>query len=369
MLRELVAIPSVCGNIPAANKVIAYTEARLTALGMHATRHVKRNFPSLVATTQQTKSPKVMLYAHLDVVDAPAPLFNLRQESGRYYGRGVLDMKAAATTYLNVLTELQPILNKYDIGVMFTTDEEYYGMYGAGMLMQEGYKPEVCIMPDSAFGPGWDIESFAKGCWFANITSIGISAHGSRPWEGVSATTKLVSALERIQALFKDMQRPGTATLNIGILQGGNSINQIPAAAMASLDIRYTDYAVYKALRKEIGAICDTFEVNLRTTRKANKPTHNDLSHPLIAAFAKEIEHQTGYVPEPFMANGTTDARFMTERGIPCVLTSPPGGGAHSNDEWIDVAGYEDFAFILRAYLDEIARNPIQTTTEALTVI
>jgi succinyl-diaminopimelate desuccinylase len=369
LLQELIAIPSVCANIPESVRIIDLMEQKLSDLGLHTSRHAKRRFPSLVATTQKTKTPKVMLYAHLDVVDAPSSLFSLRLEGGKYHGRGTLDMKSAAAVYLNVLTDMQPLLNKYDIGVMFTSDEEYFGMYGAGMLVQEGYRPGVCLMPDSAFGPGWDIEYFAKGCWFANITSLGISAHGSRPWEGSSASIKLIKALEQINELFKDMQRPETATLNIGIMQGGNSVNQIPAAAMASLDIRFTDYAVYKQLKQEIAGICDRFDVNLRTIRKANKPTYNDLSHPLIATFARHVETQTGITPKPFSTHGSTDARFLVDKGVPCILTSPPGGGAHSNEEWIDKEGYEQFHIILRNYLDDVARCEHQTSTEALTII
>lgn len=369
LLQEIIAIRSVCGNVAESEQIIALFEAKLRELGLHTNWHSKRRFPSLVATTKATKTPKVMLYAHMDVVDAPTSLFQLRLEGGKYYGRGVLDMKSAAANYIHVLEEMKPMLDKYDIGVMLTTDEEYFGMYGAGMLMQEGYKPEVCIMPDSAFGLGWDIEQFAKGCWFANVTSLGISAHGSRPWEGSSASIKLIKALQQIESLFKDMQRPETATLNIGILQAGNSVNQIPAAAMASLDIRFADYDVYKYLKREISAICDRFDVNLRTARKANKPTFSDLSHPLIASFMNHVEIQTGVTPKPFKAHGSTDARFLAEKHIPCILLSPPGGGAHSNDEWIDKQGYEQFRIILRNYLDEVARCEEQTTTEALTIV
>jgi len=299
-----------------------------------------------------------MLYAHLDVVDAPAPLFTLRLENGKYYGRGVLDMKSAAANYLHILDALQGSLGLYDIGVMLTTDEEYFGMHGAGMLVDEGYLPEVSIMPDSVFGTTWDIENFAKGCWFAHITSLGISAHGSRPWEGDSASIKLVRAVDQISQLFNDMQRPDTATLNVGLIQGGASINQIPAAAMASLDIRFTDFKIYQRLRREIHVICDRNEVNLRTVRKANRPTHNDITHPLVQAFTKQVAKQIGVQPKPFSAHGSTDARFLADKGIPCILMSPPGGGAHSNDEWLDKEGYEQFRIILRDYLDDVARLP-----------
>jgi len=315
LLQELIGFPSVCSNIPEANRIIDYFEPRLKDLGLHVERFERRRFPSLVATSQKTKTPKVMLYAHLDVVEAPGSLFSLRLEDGKYYGRGVLDMKSAAANYMHILNDIQENLTDYDIGIMLTTDEEYFGMYGAGMLASEGYLPQVCIMPDSVFGTNWDIENFAKGCWFAHITSLGISAHGSRPWEGDSASIKLVHAVDQISELFKDMQQPNTATLNVGLIRGGASINQIPAAAMASLDIRFTDYKVYQRLKRSIGRICDRNDVNLRTVRKANKPTYNDIEHPLVKAFTQQVAKQIGVLPKPFSAHGATDARFYADKG------------------------------------------------------
>jgi acetylornithine deacetylase/succinyl-diaminopimelate desuccinylase-like protein len=354
-LAELVAIPSVCSNVTTANQIIDVTEQKLRGYGMYVERFSCNNFPSFVATTRKTKTPKVMLYAHLDVVDAPKNLFSLRLEGGKYYGRGVLDMKSAAAAYLHVLEGLGSRLKDYDIGVMFTTDEEYFGDYGAKFLTDKGYIPEVCIMPDSGFGTKWQIESFAKGCWFAHITALGISAHGSRPWEGDSASIKLVQAMNDITRLFKDAQKPETATLNIGMLQGGKSVNQIPAAAMASMDIRFCDMKSLHMFHKKILRICDKYGVNLKTVREWNEPTISDIEHPLVVAFTKHVALQTGIVPKPFSAHGATDARFFRAHDVPCVLMAPPGNGAHSNDEWLDEQGYEQFKLILRDYLDEVA--------------
>ncbi|HSD56248.1 MAG TPA: M20/M25/M40 family metallo-hydrolase, partial [Candidatus Saccharimonadales bacterium] len=116
------------------------------------------------------------------------------------------------------------------------------------------------------------------------------------------------------------------------------------------------DYKVYQRLKRSIGRICDRNEVNLRTVRKANKPTHNDITHPLVKAFTQQVTNHIGVIPKPFSAHGATDARFYADKGVPCILMSPPGGGAHSNDEWLDKEGYEQFRAILRAYLDDVAR-------------
>lgn len=372
ILQELIAIPSVCSDHAAAETAIEYVQAKLETLPLHIKRYRNHGYPALVATTRNTTKPKVMLYAHLDVVDAPPELFSLRLENGIYYGRGVLDMKVAVAAYLHVLEDMRHVLPDYDLGVMFTTDEEYFGIYGAGFLVeQKGYLPQVCLLPDSAFGTNWQIETFAKGCWFVEITALGISAHGSRPWEGDSASVKLVQALHEINNLFDGLQQPDTATLNIGLMQGGSSINQIPPSASASLDIRFCDMETYHRLHNSIQAICDRFGVVMRTTREANEPTISDINHPLITAFTKLVYAQTGVQPLPFRTYGTTDARFFRAHDVPCILMSPPGKYAHSDEEQLSEAGYEDFKCIIRAYLEEVAKSPLrahESITEALTI-
>lgn len=372
LLRELVAIPSVCGDLSVANKIIDLVEQKLKAHNLHIRRFEANGFPSLVATTQKTTKPTVMLYSHLDVVDAPKHLFKLRLENGNYYGRGALDMKFAAATYLHILESLTYTLSQYNFGIMFTTDEESHGQFGAGKIIEEGYLPEVCLMPDSGFGPGWLIERFAKGCWFAQVTALGVSAHGSRPWEGESASIKLTKALSDISALFDDRQKPDSATLNIGMIRSGVSINQIPAAAMATLDVRFAEASDYHALSQKIRKICDRHSVTLQTVREWNAPMTTDLQNPYIATFIRHVKTQVGRPPEPIIAYGTTDARFFDEKGIPCILLSPPGGNAHSNEEWLDAEGYEQFKLVVRAYLEEVAHISMPDLqfepTDALTI-
>ena len=217
ILRDLIAIPSITGDAAASQQIIDYATHFLQKRGMHVHTFNKAGFPSLVATSRATKHPKVLLAAHLDVVAAPPEMFQLRLENGTYYGRGVWDMKYAAAAYLHLIDEIQATLHTYDIGIMFTSDEEIYGEYGTGYQMREyGLRPQVAILPD-AIQP-WHIQQTGKGCYFGEVSVIGISAHGSRPWEGDSASIKLIHILQQVADLFKNDQQAHTKTLNISML-------------------------------------------------------------------------------------------------------------------------------------------------------
>jgi succinyl-diaminopimelate desuccinylase len=107
LLSKLVAFKTVSGDLPAALTCTEYVENYLLERGMRVQRHMYNEVPSLVATTKATKSPKVLLQAHLDVVPCPKTLFNLTENDGRLIGRGVFDMKFAGAVFLKLVDDLQ----------------------------------------------------------------------------------------------------------------------------------------------------------------------------------------------------------------------------------------------------------------------
>jgi succinyl-diaminopimelate desuccinylase len=365
LLQQLVAIPSVSGHYEPSKQIMDFCANYLRDRGMYVTEFVENNFPSLITTTRKTKTPTLMLAGHLDVVPAPEHMFKLRLESGIYYGRGVWDMKNNVASYLRIVDELKDNLSDYDFGIMLTSDEEPFGNYGTGMLTEKGYLPKVAYLPDAI--ESWHIQTFAKGCWFAEISALGVSAHGSRPWEGDSASIRLVRILERIAKLFEQRQQRETATLNIGIIRSGEQINQIPASALATLDIRYVEPDDMSAIVSEINAICDAEGATIRTVREDDGPVNNDITDPYMAAFADCMESFLGHKPETVRQCGTSDARYFSKHNIPVILTSPIGGGYHSDDEWLDAADYERFHQLLKTYVDRVAKNVSETPAKALT--
>src|SRR4030095_15751067 len=103
ILKELVQIPSVSEDPLAINPAIEYIDRYLSERGMHVIRYESNGVESIVATTQKTKTPKVMLAAHVDVVPAPLDQFVFKKKGDKYYGRGVCDMKFAIAAYLQLI--------------------------------------------------------------------------------------------------------------------------------------------------------------------------------------------------------------------------------------------------------------------------
>lgn len=356
-LAKLVAMPTITDDAVANELGLDYIERQLTTCGLFVKRFNFDGHGSLMATTQpEAEKAKVLLYAHLDTAPGEERLFTLQREGDMLVGRGTYDMKFAIAAYLQLVEDLQDTLEDYDFAIMITTDEEYGGrdgISGSKRLLEQGYRFSVAIIPDG--GNDWDIETLAKGRWRFNLVAEGRSAHGSRPWEGDSASFKLVHALHELKQHFAD-HGPNTDTLNIGMIQGGESFNQVPANMYAWVEIRLIDKASVAKNELLLDAICKRYDVRIET-RVKDPPLIHDITHPLIQAFADSVERVGGIRPKGCMSYGGSDADHFMARSIPCIVTRPTGGGHHGPNEWVNSESLRQMVPILKDYLEQVAKT------------
>ncbi len=332
ILGDLVAIPTVTGNREANHEGLQYIESLLRRHGLYIRRHEWNGVESLVATTRDTKTPTVFLMAHLDVVAAPPELFELKKKDGRYYGRGVLDMKGSLAAYLGAVQVLKDELSEYDFGIMITTDEEIGGFDGAQRLAEEGYLPKVLVLPDGGQN-NWDMERFAKGIWWFTLEAEGKVAHGSRPWEGKNPVQAIIDAWSDIQKLFEH-QGPETSTISLNVLHAGKSINQIPGKATASFDMRLSSFEEQSRIYNEVTKIADRHGLKVITEVEAD-PMINDVANEYLLAYKRCTEEVLGREINWVVSNAGNDGRFFASRGVACAVAYPLGAGHHGLEEWI----------------------------------
>jgi len=265
--------------------------------------------------------------------------------------------------YMQWVDDHQRQLSDYDVAIMITSDEEYGSrdnINSTRQLVDAGYLPGVAIIPDST-APGWQIEQTAKGTWRFDLIAKGRSAHGSRPWEGDSASIKLVNALYDLKNDFEG-QGPETNSLNIGIIQGGVTYNQIPEAMHAAIELRLTSDDGYDYFSKRLQELCTRHDLTFQERRRGWVLQH-DLTHPLIQDFMDSVHKITAKRPQAFMSCGLSDASYFVAKGVPAIVSCPEGGGHHSEDEWISRNSFLQLVPILNDYLSKTAKK---TTTTAV---
>lgn len=357
-LSELVSMPTVTSDKMANEKALDWVEQKLAPYGLHVHRQSFNGHPTLVATTKKTKEPGLFLVSHIDVVPAPEVLFNPRIEGERMLGRGVYDMKMAIACYLLLLEETKEMLPELNLGIMLTSDEEVGGMNGTKRLLEEGYSSKVAFLPDGGFD--WNFEEEAKGVLHIKVTAKGKSAHGSRPHEGENAIERLQEALIQIKAYMQEKKLEDEhyhTTGNLGVIRGGEAVNQVPEFAEAFIDIRYTASQSEKKLLREIQKLIED-NPDLSVEMVARGSAHYvDVGLPPFVRFAEIAKEKFGIEIGVSRSHGASDARFFSDHDIPVLVIAPKGGQIHSDDEWINLKDLTRFYRVLKAWAIETSRQ------------
>lgn len=206
---------------------------------------------------QNSQAPLVALVSHLDTVFPPeeeiAHDFHWRQQDGRIFGPGVVDIKGGTVMILMVLEALQKfqpdLFEAVDWLICLDASEEQLsddfsfqcrqripaaGNQRTACLVFEGGTPE----PDA-----FSIVTARKGRVGFKISTAGRSAHaGNYHWQGANAIVQLATVIPQVAA-FTDYQKH--LTYNIGVIRGGTVVNRVPHAAECHGEMRAFDPEIF----------------------------------------------------------------------------------------------------------------------------
>jgi succinyl-diaminopimelate desuccinylase len=358
LMRELVAMPTYSADKQACHEALAWIRSQLVGLPLHVHEFESNGHEALVFTTRRTKRPKVMLHAHVDIAPSPLKHLQMTEHDGKYFGRGVFDMKVAVAAYIKLLNELGPELEYFDLGITFTTDEEVGSEDGAVALARAGWGGEVILNPDNG-PPG--IQRASKGGMRLRILSKGVSGHGSRPWDARNAITQLTAFLDNLASEFPaepcgipDHDHP---TLNVGIIHGGHLANQVPGEAYAEIDIRFPPAKSAADMKRLVQTVVDRHP-HMGVEFLAHKePSLLDINSAPAQRLARIMQDVTGEAPDFFYAHGTSEAPYYEALGMPVLVFGPRGGGHHGADEWVSVKGTSELYEVTRRFVLEAAHD------------
>ncbi|MDF2461410.1 MAG: peptidase [Candidatus Saccharibacteria bacterium] len=358
LLSHLVRFPTVTSDHATNSAALDWVEEQLSGLPLHIRRYQSKGHPSLVATTRDTKSPKLWLAGHIDVVPGPSESYEPKVAGGRLYGRGAHDMKFALATFIALLQELGDSLAELDLGLMISSDEEVGGFNGVGYLVETlGYRGQTVFLPDT--NSDWKFEMGAKGVMWWDVTAKGVASHAGRAWQGVNAIDELIRFVDHVRANFQtepchDPDHPH-ATFNLGTISGGTAANAVPDSASARIDIRYPAEVSADVIAfwfEAAHAAVPTVEAKLAITDTPYLvPNDGPIHH-----FERIAEAVTGRKLGRFVAHGSSDARFFARHGGHSVNICPTGSGFHMPTEWIDIADLTRFYEVTRQFVQDWAR-------------
>lgn len=301
----------------------------------------------------------VLLDAHQDTVPVDGmtiePFVPLVKE-GRLYGRGACDVKGGMAAMLAAFTRLvrERPAKASNVVLSCTCDEESTSLgvndltrlwtdpaRGGSLLSQ---RPDVAIVAEPT---QLDIVVAHRGATRWKIKTTGRACHSSAPENGINAIyrmAKVVAALEayaaRLPRLVAAHPLCGPATLSVGRIEGGISVNTVPDWCTVEIDRRVVPGEdgwhvmddVRAWLREQV-----EFPVEFLPPWIVGMSLPDDHNGPL----ADELLERIGPLAGPRRKIGVpygTHASRIAAGGVPAVVFGPGDiAQAHTIDEWIEI--------------------------------
>ncbi len=279
LAKELIDVPSITGSEALLAEVV---ERHLNAMGMNVVRQaVDPNRWNVFAS--YVERPSILYTTHMDTVP---PFFPSVEKEGFIFGRGACDAKGIMACMMRAVEELAES-GFHGTALLFVVGEELDSV-GARVAAERlsGFKYVINGEPTSN-----QLISGQKGSLIVRLLAHGIAAHSGYPEMGSSAIETLLSVLNDILAEdWGSDSQLGTATVNIGVIEGGVAPNVIPDKAGAEVFFRIVDPAenVYTRLRKIAGR-----RIELEIVTKSNPQLLHvvDGMKTTIAGFGSDVQY------------------------------------------------------------------------------
>ena len=303
-----------------------------------------------------SSEPRVIVSAHLDTVFPEGTNVRVRRDGARFHAPGISDNTCGIVSLIALARALDAggIETEGRIYFVATVGEEGEGnLRGARHLFTGGEFQSGVDAFISLDGPGLErITQRALGSRRYRVTVIGPGGHS---W-GDFGIVNPVHALGRAIARFASYPAPlaPRTSYNVGIIEGGSSVNAIPERASMVVDIRSVSSDEIEKLEAylrrvvEIAAREENSQRSMSGTsltcefeQVGDRPSGETPVNSRIVRAAIECSRALGI--EPRLDCSSTDSNIPISLGIPAITVGVGGisSNCHSLTEWYEPAGRE----------------------------
>jgi len=329
-----------------------WLKARFEGLGLSDVHQDELGNVFGIRAGTDANAPYFALSAHIDTVFPVETSITVSREGSKLYGPGISDNGSGITALLAIAGALRDsgVANVAPIAFIGNVGEE-----GEGNLrgMRHIFEQPKWLQSIGALvvldGAGTDT-IIAEGLGSRRY-EITVSGTGGHSWSDFGIANPIV-ALARIIDRFSQTTVPSApkTTFNIGIVQGGTSVNSIPQSATMRVDTRSASVEQLDRLerslreavkegtagtggRKKQDAL--TTEVRVIGDRPAADLPSDSPLLKVIRAVDAQLNNRSR------VQRASTDANIPLSLGRQAIAIGAggSGGGAHTINEWYDPAG------------------------------
>jgi tripeptide aminopeptidase len=300
--------------------------------------------------------PRIVISAHLDTVFPEGTDVRVRREGTRFHAPGISDNTCGIVSLIALARALKAgnIDTEATVWFVATVGEEGEGnLRGVRHLFTGGDLRGGVDAFISLDGPGLErITQRALGSRRYRVTVIGPGGHS---W-GDFGIVNPVHALGRAIARFASYPAPlaPRTSYNVGIIEGGSSVNAIPERASMLVDIRSVssdEIAKLEAYLRRVVEIAAREENSQRSMsgtsltyefeQVGDRPSGETPVNSSIVRSAIDCSRALGI--EPRLDCSSTDSNIPISLGIPAITLGVGGisSNCHSLTEWYEPDGRE----------------------------
>jgi glutamate carboxypeptidase len=336
-LRELVQQESPSEDRQAVNAAMGLVEGWAAEQGARVKRHRQNKFGDVLelrfGPLRSSRKP-VLLLGHLDTVWPIGTLAKMpwREAEGRYWGPGVLDMKAGVVMAFTALSTLREMKSARPAILLLNSDEEVGSPISRAITERLALESAAVLVLEPAQGLAYKTARKGVGQYHVQVTGVG--AHSGVDFErGHSAVLELAKLVQTISN-FTNLDRK--LTVNCGVIAGGTRSNVVASSAYAEVDVRIakaSDAAYVEKLFR--GLKVSDPRCKLTITGGINRPPM-ERKAGTIALFkkARSLAAELGFVLQEAATGGGSDGNFTAALGVPTLDgMGAVGEGAHASHE------------------------------------
>lgn len=280
--------------------------------------------------------------AHLDVVFPDEDKLVIHQKNNLLTGPGVGDDTANLVNLLMAAAFFAREKPQLQTGILFVADtgEEGLGnLKGCRQLIQDyGERIAGVVSFDLYLG-----QCFPQ-CVGSLRYEITVHTEGGHSFSAFGNASAVHQISRLVCALYeKQVPQRAQTTYNVGIIEGGTSVNTIAQEARILYEIRSVDAGCMQEMKQFFMDTVRQFSaegMQLQVAQVGERPCAGMIDEAVQNQLVETVSEVIGRVTGKPVSQeaASTDANIPLSVGIPAVtLGTIVGGKAHTREEWVDL--------------------------------
>ena len=344
--EEIIELLRTLGKIPAPShkeeKRAEFVKNWLEAQGAEGV-YIDEALNVIYPINVTENNPVSVIMAHTDIVFPDMEELEMHEEDGKLYAPGIGDDTANLVNLLMAAKYVAQHKPEAKTGVMIVANscEEGLGnLKGSKQIMKdfEGRVTELISLD----GGMQHVVNNAVGSHRMKVT---VHAQGGHSYGAFGNTNAIVQMAEIITRLYeKEVPTKAKTTYNVGVIEGGTTVNTICADCSVLYEYRSEDRECLAEMEAFFNGVIAEYRekgYNIEVDVLGIRPCTGDVDpaklQDLTDRMAAILNEFTG--AEIGVGAASTDANSALAVGVPGVtIGAAAGRGAHTRGEWVDLS-------------------------------